>query len=528
MFSYFIYADMKFFIDIQELTSILKENEFNFIINGCVLFLEEKDISDNPKYFLPKPYNSVYKAISRCKEIRILDFTRSENIPFYFYGFPFLEEVRIGEKAVLPIFRECPKLSKVSFSSHSIKSLNYHSFEGWPYIEKLELSENLHEISSFGNANISLIDLSHTKLQVLKEHMFQDCSFEKIILPKCIKVLPDYAFFGCKNLKEITGEGIEKVSYNALKNCPNLSYLKFNDKINSKHVEKLLNDKNSSDSYFLSRCGIIISNDDYFSYIWCFTDFKFYYTERLDDSFYLKVVYFYRSDKRVVNKVNNGTFFIKSSYTDFLAEDIQLEGFIATSKLYKTTSEYGHDIIDLQSKAIILYENLQKYYKEAIKQKTIEYDKLVNSLNIENIISSYKTTIIDHVTTKLGGDDRLDSEITRNTIYSDPYIDMLLPPFHRAYREYGYTIMCTSKEEKEMYKNEDEKIKENARKAYNKKQHIKCLVDNYVYQLKNNHVEIEEFLHIEFAKSIFQQIKEPLFGFDKIFKLNAIIKERKF
>lgn len=449
-------------------------------------------------WVISKPYNDIYEAISKCKEINILDFTDSGGIPSYFCKFPFLEEVRIGEKIALPIFKDCPRLSRVTFVSEKIQSIDSHSFEGWPHMNRLILGEKLAAINSFSltNANISVLDLSQTKLKRLNEHAFQNGKFEKIILPYGVEILPEYVFCGCRNLKEIVGEGIKKVEWKAFAECPNLSFLKFNEDIKYESVHRAINGNSSSEDYFLSRCGIIIYSDENFSYIWCFTDFRFYYAKRQDDSLYLKIVYFSRSNNKTIKEIGNGIFSISSTYSEYYAERIQLDGFMATSKVYNKMAITGNENIDLQREAIILYENLQKNPPKSIKQKIAEYELLVDSLNIDEIISSYETKVDEYVITKVGGDDRFYSEITRGANYSDSYIDMLLPKKNTSYRNSGYTSKWpwTSKEEKEKFKREDDFFKEKARKTYDKEIHKNYLIDKYIETLVNNRVKIEEYL----------------------------------
>lgn len=449
-------------------------------------------------WVISKPYNDIYEAISKCKEINILDFTDSDGIPSYFCKFPFLEEVRIGEKIALPIFKDCPRLSRVTFVSEKIQSIDSHSFEGWPHMNRLILGEKLAVINSFSltNANISVLDLSQTKLKRLNEHAFQNGKFEKIILPYGVEILPEYVFCGCRNLKEIVGEGIKKVEWKAFAECPNLSFLKFNEDIKYESVHRAINGNSSSEDYFLSRCGIIIYSDENFSYIWCFTDFRFYYAKRQDDSLYLKIVYFSRSNNKTIKEIGNGIFSISSTYSEYYAERIQLDGFMATSKVYNKMAITGNENIDLQREAIILYENLQKNPPKSIKQKIAEYELLVDALNIDEIISSYETKVDEYVITKVGGDDRFYSEITRGANYSDSYIDMLLPKKNTSYRNSGYTSKWpwTSKEEKEKFKREDDFFKEKARKTYDKEIHKNYLIDKYIETLVNNRVKIEEYL----------------------------------
>ncbi len=493
---------MKQFIEKNELEVLLQNNGYEYYLERNILHLKEKNKAVIPcatsMWVISKPYNDIYEAISKCKEINILDFTDSDGIPSYFCKFPFLEEVRIGEKIALPIFKDCPRLSRVTFVSEKIQSIDSHSFEGWPHMNRLILGEKLAVINSFSltNANISVLDLSQTKLKRLNEHAFQNGKFEKIILPYGVEILPEYVFCGCRNLKEIVGEGIKKVEWKAFAECPNLSFLKFNEDIKYESVHRAINGNSSSEDYFLSRCGIIIYSDENFSYIWCFTDFRFYYAKRQDDSLYLKIVYFSRSNNKTIKEIGNGIFSISSTYSEYYAERIQLDGFMATSKVYNKMAITGNENIDLQREAIILYENLQKNPPKSIKQKIAEYELLVDSLNIDEIISSYETKVDEYVITKVGGDDRFYSEITRGANYSDSYIDMLLPKKNTSYRNSGYTSKWpwTSKEEKEKFKREDDFFKEKARKTYDKEIHKNYLIDKYIETLVNNRVKIEEYL----------------------------------
>lgn len=192
---------MKQFIEKHELEALLQNNGYEYYIERNILHLKEKNRTSvtcktSSMWFIYKPYSNIYEAISKCKEINILDFTESDDIPSYFYKFPFLEEVRIGRKGILPIFRDCPRLSRITFVSAEIQSISGDSFDGWPHMTILSLGEKLARIDRFSltNADISVLDLSQTKLKRLDEHAFQYSKFEKIILPRGIEILPEYVF----------------------------------------------------------------------------------------------------------------------------------------------------------------------------------------------------------------------------------------------------------------------------------------------------------------------------------------------
>lgn len=197
------------YASINIIKNILDSNNVDYFLEGNTLYLKEKKQSPpfSPSYFdssdwfyISSSYNKIYEAISRCEFIRILDFTKSEGIPPYFYGFPFLEEVRIGNKSILPIFLECPRLARVIFNPENISSIGSYSFYGWPHLDILRLGGNLNKIETFSltNADITVLDLSCTKWKHLPEHAFQYSKFEKIILPNDVRILPEYLFVNVK------------------------------------------------------------------------------------------------------------------------------------------------------------------------------------------------------------------------------------------------------------------------------------------------------------------------------------------
>lgn len=524
---------MKPYASINIIKNILDSNNVDYFLEGNTLYLKENIQSTscfNPRNsdYISSSYNKIYEAISRCEVIKILDFTKSEGIPPYFYGFPFLEEVRIGNKSILPIFMECPRLARVIFNPENISSIDSYSFYGWPHMDTLRLGGRLNKIEDFSliNADITVLDLSCTSCKNLPEHAFQNSKFEKIILPNNVRILPNYLFCGCKNLKAVIGGGVEEVKNNVFKDCPQISYVKFNENFNSKSFENIFNDKSDSEEYFLSRCGIIISNDKDYSYIWCLTNFKFYYTERQNSSMTFKIVNFYHSNKRIINKVIDSECTIASEYNKYHAIGIHLNGFKVTSKIYDTVLKEKK--INCQEHAIALYENLQNTPRQSVKDKIDEYNRLVESLNMDEIISSFRTNVNEYVIPKIGGDDRFYSIISRGSKYSDPYTEKLLPPRSNSYRDSGYTSSWprTSKEEILKMRNEDEVLKNRARKLYNKEDHKKYLIDNYIEQLINSRIEIEKYLHIDFATNFFSSINTQLCGFDRIFKLNMLLSSR--
>ena len=108
--------------------------------------------------------------------------------------------------------------------------------------------------------------------------------------------LPEYVFCDCPNLASILAIGVIKIHFKALRNCNSLEHLKFAEEFYEDNFDRYFDERN----YDTSLCGIEIGKDDKYSYIWCLTNFRFYYTDRLSDEWSNRIFSF--------NHINQRTF----------------------------------------------------------------------------------------------------------------------------------------------------------------------------------------------------------------------------
>ncbi len=162
--------------------------------------------------------------------------------------------------------------------------------------------------------------------------------------------LPEYVFCDCPNLASILAIGVIKIHFKALRNCNSLEHLKFAEEFYADNFDRYFDERN----YDTSLCGIEIGKDDKYSYIWCLTNFRFYYTDRLSDEWSNKIFSFNHINQRSFC-IFFGNIDIYSNYKDHYASNIS-EGFPKTSWRYKITHKgINIGVEDLQRNAIQYY-----------------------------------------------------------------------------------------------------------------------------------------------------------------------------
>lgn len=423
----------------------------------------------------------------------------------------------------IPSIANCPKLEKVTFDPSTIKILKEKSFDGWPPIKQISFGEDFEYMSSFcisPNAQIDSLNFSLCKHMHLTAHAFQRSKIKSISLPDHITNLPEYVFFNCPNLTSILAIGVIKIGFGALRDCNSLEHLKFAEEFQADNIDKFLVD----DDYETLRCGIEIGKDDIYSYIWCLTNFKFYYTERLSDEWSNKIFSFNHMNQRSF-LMFFGDIDIYSNYKDHYASNIS-EGFLKTSSRYTKITHNGIYVEseDLQKNAIKYYYEEDKRLKTDIRDVIKQIEEEVDKLDINSIIDSYETTISEWTKTKIGDDDTFYSETHRCSYYSDAYLETILPSCHSEYKDSGYTTNWpwTSKKEIDEMHLEDSRIREMARKSYSKEAHITYLIKEYIQYIANKSAEVEHYLHIGRAKEVFEQYAY-LHGKERVSELNKVI-----
>ena len=469
-------------------------------------------------------YNSNLFSAIRQERIVILDLSMCPNVPKEISGFPFVTEIIMPTLTDnIPSIANCPKLENVTFDPSSIKILKEKSFDGWPPIKQISFGEDFEYMSSLcisPNAQIDSLDFSLCKHMHLTAHAFQRSRIKSISLPDHITNLPEYVFCGCPNLTSILAIGVIKIGFGALRDCNSLEHLKFAEEFQANNIDKFLVD----DDYETLRCGIEIGKDDIYSYIWCLTNFKFYYTERLSDEWSNRIFSFNHMNRRSF-LMFFGDINIYSNYKDHYASNIS-EGFLKTSSRYTKITHNGIYVgsEDLQKNAIKYYYEVDKRLKTDIRDVIKQIEEEVDKLDINSIIDSYETTISEWTKTKIGDDDTFYSETHRCSYYSDAYLETILPSYHSEYKDSGYTTNWpwTSKKEIDEMHLEDSRIREMARKSYSKEAHITYLIKEYIQYIANKSAEVEHYLHIGRAKEVFEQYAY-LHGKERVSELNKVI-----
>ena len=400
------------------------------------------------------------------------------NVPDVISGFPYVTEIIMPTLTDnIPSIANCPKLEKVTFDPSTIKILKEKSFDGWPPIKRISFGEDFEYMESFcisPNAQIESLDFSLCKHMHLTGHAFVRSKIKSISLPDHITNLPEGVFGGCPNLTSILAIGVIKIGFGALRDCNSLEHLKFAEEFQADNIDKFLVD----DDYETLRCGIEIGKDDIYSYIWCLTNFRFYYTERLSDEWSNRIFSFNHMNQRCF-AMFFGDIHIYSNYKDHYASNIS-EGFLKTSSRYTKITHNGIYVgsEDLQKNAIKYYYEVDKRLKTDIRDVIKQIEEEVDKLDINSIIDSYETTISEWTKTKIGDDDTFYSETHRCSYYSDAYLETILPSYHSEYKDSGYTTNWpwTSKKEIDEMHLEDSRIREMARKSYSKEAHITYLM----------------------------------------------------
>jgi len=329
----------------------------------------------------------------------------------------------------------------------------------------------------------------------LTERMFQYNNIvETITLPDNITFLPDYFCCDCKNLKAVLGgHNVKIISHYSFRNCRELYHFDFipqigypvYDKFSKKYslnVVRELKINDLIDEYLIKKkqFGYVLHKQKNEYLIWNLTEKKYVYAiSNTPIPLYSYVEFFskfsiaYDTDKTQLNIERNLVYDVN------LANNEDAEKFIYTD----------------DAKAYI--NGCFSYIKKisAMNKIVLNY---VNSLNIEEIIESYKVSTEEYILTKVGGDDTyiLEEDAHSNANPSDVYLGKLLPSYSKKTRESGYcTFSYMTEKEEELYKEKEKSIKLDAKRKYSKEEHVASLIDAYIkylYHKTNIYQEVLE------------------------------------
>ncbi|WP_018109549.1 leucine-rich repeat domain-containing protein [Bacteroides propionicifaciens] len=424
----------------------------------------------------------------RKVEIEILDMSRYENVEVFSDSFKNLPDLKViilpTSLKMMPKFENCPNLIRVSGAN--IEFIDEYCFVKCRNLIHIDFGANIKHIRAFAFAGSGITHITIPDNNVhIYEHAFQNCHYLRTItLPNDIDTLKSYVFFNCFNLLTINGgKSINKIYPTTFQGCSNLRHLElFSDEINESHFR--LQD------HELSSIGIVIVSTNEFVIIWDICSYRFYYSDIDSNAYNDKIVRFQIVEEINMHSNENKEITLSHRYK---AKDITI-----------VNTEEELPYLEDNKKCAMLYYLKQLHMHNIPIQETIfNTTNYVDSLDIQEVINNYRTSIHENIITKVGGDDRYYQEIDRRTIISDAYIDSLLPPLHSTFRDSGYTTFSyMSSEERNRIEEEDENTKQNASKTYDRVKHIDTIVDDYISTLIKANIYIETYLHLREARQI--------------------------
>lgn len=502
----------------ETLLEILNEGGYLYHFENDVFSFLDERIND----ITLSHYNfHLYIEIRKAK-IRVLDLSGLNSVPKEISGFEYIEEIRMPIlRNIIPVIQNCPRLNKVVFNPKSITQLRENSFRGWPKIEIISFSPQLKEVDSFClGGEFDIVDFSECSNLTLREHAFQRSNVKTIILPTQIKSFVNYLFFDCSKLENIVAKGVVKANYNSFGNVGNLRSIIVSPEYDNDSFAKSLN-------YGLSirklKSGIIIDSDDLYSYIWCISDFKFYYSNKLSFEYHESFLSFYIDYPKKI-EFGESAITIHEHHDEYYINEL-FKGELSLSDQYTQQRNNGIYVlpsVNLQQKAIDSYFQIKDLLHQDIRSVILDITNTVQNLNIDSIIDSYKTTVEEYTITKVGGDDRFYSTIITQASYTDDYIETLLPSYYSHYKDSGYTTNWpwTTKEKKSEYDIRDSELRNIAKTNYSQNDHISFLIKKHIENLLQLEGEIEQYLHLRRAKEIATDFKY-LSGLNRVLKLNT-------
>ena len=152
--------------------------------------------------------------------------------------------------------------------------------------------------------------------------------------------------------------------------------------------------------------------------------------------------------------------------------------------------------------------NRKHYFHRLKASNAIEWiekmARIIDTLDINQVIESYKIEITYHHISKIGGDDRYYEEKTYSIQYRDSYLDQWFKTgSEELHRESAYTSYFERVNEYKRFTEEENEAKERAYNEYNRLEHLKALVKPFFLTLKKEFTTPQEdFLSPEKLNSI--------------------------
>lgn len=423
---------------------------------------------------------------------------------------------------------------------------------GCPKLEEIIFGSAIRNIS-IRNSSINRLNIpeSNGLLQLEPYGLAYNKELEEVHIPQDMKELPIRLFEGCEKLRIVTGgNGIERIGFGAFGGCVSLQSVPFRIELlnenqfftygewmqyepeeyrreygdcancpkgkwseNNHKWERECDFNLKEYCRDINQCkwepikkGVVLKDD----YIWCFNDFSYYKKD-----WHCQYPYARYDHKYVEFTSPSITFTSEGDHVNINhnpQEKIAYELSYPVNRLAETIAFFFEDI----SYELILDEITRK----------------VDQLDIDAIIDSYETKS-SYETFKMNSDTEGEEfSIDRDAKYTDEYLAILLPPIHTYYndrtaclfhptdyinpykKKYDFESYYNTFGKKEVFysygpkdvyslKKEDEKIRKEARRKYNRKDHIDFLVNCRISEITNKKLDIESRLHIKQAENVF-------------------------
>lgn len=532
----------------DELIQVLSSYNIQFEVHLFYLKIFDASFMHLQDYKSDENNNHIINAIRNCIDIKTLDLSDCINIPKTIEGFPFLTTI------IFPLFlnfipriNDCPSITKISIPKNGVEFIESGNFKNYPPIDELVLDEHLSRIDSFAftSCMIKRVDLSQCNTldqKNIKAKAFSHSNIEEIVFPHQITILPFGAFSGCKHLRTITGSdlyatfmGYDSASSVRLDRevplhdceycfdkCNDLQFIQLSPELSIDGIKRLFkhtsyNERNNSlDSegfLYDERCGIVLETDNYYSYIWCFTDFTFYLSKKLNNTFLNKTVSFYNSNDRSI-EMKDGKCWIYSNCRDHIAIVVSLGCNYAFNDKFVRQGCNGLVVTrkNDQEKALRVFENQIHLRNIDIRTKICELEKSIDNLDIDTIIDSYHAIRHYKYISRYRKDDEEEFWVNIEYSYTDAYMETLLPTH--------YETDYITEDELKIYV---DNIKKNARACYNIEEHKCFIINKFIIDAIENEKFVEKCLRINEARDLLMRYKNKVDGNQKVILLNSIV-----
>lgn len=457
--------------------------------------------------------NKLYRFIQRNRSLRILDLTGVEGITEFHYDLYSIHELYLPNSVKLLWLDPARELRYIKATG--VKKIHINRA---PKLTRIDFGQNLSEIclAETGISEISLPngcelsalgafknckDLIYADVSRIKNipaGCFAGCTkLQKVILPDIISKLEADVFKNCKNLTTICGgKNITQISNNSFTGCPSLEIIDkwkvFRDENThqTQNIEKQIRtnyfhkESNNQIGYIVFAKEVII--------IWSLTNRRFY----------------------VINNIKYSNTGERAEFRDFIVFSITESPYIhiddvlniqhciegdTVTKFEKLITKDENLALEIEEQEMILKFSLKnESYEDFCNRKGYEID----NLKIDEIIESYTINRSCHWQSRPGRDDSEWYYSKTSCIYSDAYIDKLLPKENISDYTSSYSSRPYDEEEhnrklQETANDEAEKRKNNARLRYSKYKHLGILCKSFIEQRNEVDTIIKKKYYLE-------------------------------